>query len=353
MNLVQDPVRILQVGVGNRGRMWAEIITRRRDVDLVGLVDVNPARLAALVEEDDLAGLASLPVFTDLTPALDSVACDAVLLVTPPDGHLAQARAVFAAGLPLLAEKPLTLDLHEAVEIVALADRAGLPLMVGLNFRFLPVSRKLRELVSTNCYGAPGFAQFTYQRNRDGRQPRLNKYPLSMRHPMMLEQSIHHLDLIRFCYGREVEQVVCRTWNPAWSMYAHHSNVSCLLTLEGGLEVNYLGTWTGGWDVLSFEWRTDCHEGVIIQRELFGDLVAARKDEPALKPVHLDPCEPFYDDTDALLSAFVAHLREGVPLACSGADHLRTLALCFAAIESSERAQAIQMQGFHDRYGIC
>ena len=40
MSVVQDPVRILQVGVGNRGRMWAKIIARRRDVQLVGLVDV-------------------------------------------------------------------------------------------------------------------------------------------------------------------------------------------------------------------------------------------------------------------------------------------------------------------------
>ena len=252
----------------------------------------------------------------------------------------------FAAGLPLLAEKPLTLDLAEAVQIVDLAAQVQLPLVVGLNFRYLPVSRKIRELVATAAMGTPGFGQFTYQRNRDGRQPRLNKYPLTMHHPMMLEQSIHHLDLIRFCYGREVEAVICRTWNPPWSMYAHDSNVSCLLRLAGGLEVNYLGTWTGGWNELRFEWRTDCAEGVIIQRQLFSDLAVARTADSTLTPVELAPCEPFYDDSAALLRAFVAHVRDGAPVECSGADHLLTLALCFAAIESSETGHAVNMAEF-------
>ncbi len=340
--------RILLVGLGNRGRMWSSIVGGVEGVALSGVVEVNPATLAAYGAEHP-----DVPRFSDLAEALAGTASDAVLLVTPPDGHLAQAQQVFAAGLPLLAEKPLTLDLAEAVQIVDLAAQAQLPLMVGLNFRYLPVSQKMRELVTSAALGAPGFGQFTYQRNRDGRQPRLNKYPLTMRHPMMLEQSIHHLDLIRYCYGREVESVLCCTWNPPWSMYAHDSNVSCLLRLAGGLEVNYLGTWTGGWNELRFEWRTDCTDGVIIQRELFADLAVARTVDKTLTPVELAPCEPFYDDSAALLRAFVAHVRDGAPLACSGADHLVTLALCFAAIESSATGCAVDLADFCARHGIA
>jgi predicted dehydrogenase len=340
--------RILLVGLGNRGRMWASIVGEVEGVELSGVVEVNPATLAAFG-----AGHPGVPRFADLAEALAATTSDAVLLVTPPDSHLAQAREIFAAGLPLLAEKPLTLDLAEAAEIVHLAHDVRLPLAVGLNFRYLPISRKLRELVAAMAYGAPGFGQFTYQRNRDGRQLRLNKYPLTMRHPMMLEQSIHHLDLIRFCYGREVESVLCRTWNPPWSMYAHDSNVSCLLRLTGGLEVNYLGTWTGGWNELCFEWRTDCAGGVIVQRALFADLAVARTADTTLTPVELAPCEPFYDDSAALLRSFVTHVRDGAPLECSGADHLITLALCFAAIESSETGRAVDMADFYSRAGIA
>jgi predicted dehydrogenase len=347
MPVASEPFRLLLAGLGNRGRMWASIVQERADVALSGVVDAEPAALDAFA-----ASHPGLPAFRDLGQALQATTSDAVLLVTPPYDRLRQATLVFAAGLPLLAEKPLTLDLAEAVQIVALAADAQLPLAVGLNFRYLPVSRKLRELVATHAFGAPGFAQFTYQRNRDGRRPGLNKYPLTMQHPMMLEQSIHHLDLIRYCYAREVERVLCRTWNPAWSMYAHDSNVSCLLTLAGGLEVNYLGTWTGGWDEPQFQWRTDCSHGVIVQRELFADLATAAVADRELAPVELPAARPFYDDSAALLADFVAHVRAGTPLACSGADHLYTLALCFAAIESDRTGCAVAMDEFYRRHGI-
>jgi predicted dehydrogenase len=341
-------LRILQIGLGNRGRMWAEIIAAHPDVAYSGVVDTNPAALAEFGTQHP-----DVPVFRDLATALAQSRSDAALLVTPPDGHLDQARAIFAAGLPLLAEKPLTLDLAEASAIVDMADAARLPLTVGLNFRYLPVSQKLRELIAAETLGAPGFGQFTYQRNRDGRQPRLNKYPLTMQHPMMLEQSIHHLDLVRFCYGREVERVHCRTWNPPWSMYAHDSNVACLLTLEDGVEVSYLGTWTGGWDQLQFAWRTDCARGVIVQRELFADLALAHMADAELTPVPIAAARPFYDDTAALLSDFVAAIQGGAPVPCSGHDHLRTLALCFAALESSATGQTVELADFYRRHGIA
>jgi myo-inositol 2-dehydrogenase / D-chiro-inositol 1-dehydrogenase len=135
-------------------------------------------------------------------------------------------------------------------------------------------------------------------------------------------------------------------------MYRHDANVNCLLTLEGGLEVNYIGTWTGGWDQLQFQWRTDCADGVIVQRQLFEDLSYAHMKDETLTPIPLPEFTAFYDDTDALLTSFVAHVREGAPLECSGVDHLRTLGLCFAAIESSDTGKTVEMAEFYARHGI-
>lgn len=340
--------RILLVGLGNRGGQWAEIVSAHAQATLACAVDPDPAARARFGTR-----FPGVPVLADMAVALRDVECDAVLLATPPDGHLAQTDAVFARGLPVLCEKPLDVDLAAAKRIVDNAARAGVPLSIGLNFRYLPVSRKLRELLADAALGAPGFGQFTYQRNRDGKQPRLNKYPLTMRHPMMLEQSIHHLDLIRFCYGREVTHVQCRTWNPSWSMYAHDANVSCLLTLEGGLEVNYLGTWTGGWDELKFEWRTDCSGGVIVQRQLFSDLAIAGTRDATLRPIEIDEARPFFDDSTGLLTAFIDAVRAKAPPPCDGPDHLRTIALCFAAIESSETGIRVDMRDFARRHGLA
>jgi predicted dehydrogenase len=332
---------LLLIGLGTRGKMWAKVIADDAHSSIAAAVDPDPDARDAFV-----AAHPGVPVFATLVSALESEKFHAAVLVTPPDGHLSQCETLFAAGLPILAEKPLTVQLEEAVAIIDLADQYALPLSVGLNFRFLPVHQKQRELLTSEVLGTVGFGEFIYRRNRDGRRPGINKYPLTMWQPMMLEQSIHHLDLIRYCYGREVESIMCRTWNPPWSMYASDANVHALLTLEGGIAINYFGTWSGGWNEPGFEWRTDCQDGVIIQRELFSDLGYAKKADKELTPIALESAEAFYDDSAALLKAFVSAIENGSPVPCDGRDHLRTLALCFAGIESSETGRAIVMEEY-------
>lgn len=333
---------LLLIGLGTRGKMWRRVI------------DADPSsRIAAAVDPDEETRVLftqthpAVPVFATHQEALASgITFDAALLVTPPDGHLEQCHDLFEAGLPILAEKPLTVDLPQSIAIIKMADQYALPLTVGLNFRYLPVHQKQKELLTSEFLGTVGFGEFIYRRHRNGRRPGINKYPLTMWQPMMLEQSIHHLDLIRYCYGREVESIMCRTWNPPWSMYADDANVHALLTLESGIAINYFGTWSGGWDEPGFEWRTDCEGGVIIQRELFSDLTYAKTTDKTLTPIPIEEAEAFFDDSAALLRDFLSALQHGTPTPCDGRDHLRTLALCFAGIESSQSGKAIVMEEY-------
>ena len=342
------PLALLLIGLGTRGRMWTRVIDEGSVAQIAAAVDPNGA-----TRDEFAVSHPAVPVFATHQEALRAgIAFDAAVLVTPPDGHLDQCRDLFAAGLPILAEKPLTLSLQESVAILQLAEAHQLPLSVGLNFRYLPVHQKYRELLTTEFLGQVSFGEFRYRRRRDGRRPGINKYPLTMQQPMMLEQSIHHLDLIRYCYGREVQTIACRTWNPPWSMYADDANVHALLTLTGGVEVNYFGTWSGGWNVPQFEWRTDCAGGVIVQRELFSELAWAATSDETLTPLEIAPAEAFYDDTAALLKDFANALTSGTPVPCDGRDHLRTLALCFAGIESSRTGRAVQLDAFYEENGL-
>lgn len=338
---------LLLIGLGTRGRMWARVIGESAACRITAAVDPSEDARRSFVET-----YPEVRIFSDIEEALQSGTFQAALLVTPPEGHLAQCRLLFAARVPTLAEKPLAVDLSEAVEIVGLAEASGVPLSVGLNFRYLPVHQKQRQLLGSEFLGEIGFGEFLYRRNRDGRRPGINKYPLTMRQPMMLEQTIHHLDLIRFCYGREVQSLACRTWNPPWSMYAHDANVDALLTLEGGIKIHYFGTWSGGWNEPGFEWRTDCASGVLVQRELFSDLCFARTAERQLTPIAIEPAEAFFDDSASLLREFLEALRTGSPVPCGGRDHLRTLALCFAGIESSETGRTVHLAEFYDARGL-
>jgi predicted dehydrogenase len=86
---------------------------------------------------------------------------------------------------------------------------------------------------------------------------------------------------------------------------------------------------------------------------LFSDLAAARTGDTALTTIDLPEARAFIDDSAALLDAFVAAVRGGGAPPCGGRDHLRSLALCFAAIESAETGQRVDIRAFEARHGLA
>lgn len=332
------PVRVILVGLGARSRTWRQVIEEHPACQLVGLVDTDPDRLAAVSAE--IPGAIGESTLEDVVALVEA---DVALLCTPPAGRHAQVAAACGAGLAILAEKPLADNLADAESHVVAAAAAGVPLTVGLNFRYLAVTRALKALFSPDRLGPPEFGRFTYERWRDGRLPHLNTYPLSMRHPMLWEQSVHHFDLMRFVYEAEPVRISARTFNPSWSIYEGDANVAALISFTGGIEVSYHGTWAGNWQTMGFEWRTECERGVAVQEEMSGKLGYALRDDPELTPVALPEEEPWLDDARALLQDFVGHLTAGTPLPCAGTDHLQSLRMVDACIRASERGETVTL----------
>ena len=328
------PLRIILVGLGARAQFWMRVIRSNPDCTIVGLVDpAEAARAKALAQWPDAIAAADVSL-------LGQIEADAVLLATPPGGREAQMEAACAARLPILAEKPLADSVALAARYVRMAEAADVPLMVGLNFRFLPVTQTVLKLFAETV-GAPEFARFTYERWRDGWKPNFNKYPLTMDQPMLWEQSIHHFDLMRYVYQSEPVEVFGKTFNPSWSMYRDDANVSALITFANGVTVNYQGLWQSNWQAPGFQWRSECARGVVVQNDQFGDLNYALHGDDALTSVPLPPYEQWINDAEALLAAFVAALRGTAPLLCSGRDHLNSLRMVQACILSSQLGQAI------------
>lgn len=224
-------VRILQVGMGVRGEQWSQVIRSHPGAVNIGYMrpelEIAKSQVVAWGEPD-------VPCFDNLEQAIVTLKPDMVLLATPPEGHLEQCRLAFKHGCHVLCEKPLTEEYNEAIEIVRMAEKSGLLLGVGMNFRYLNVSQVFRKMITSGAMGEPSFGQYVYLRNRDGRRRDLNKYPLVMKQPMLLEQSVHHFDLMRYCYNDEIVAVRCDTWRPSWSSYEHHPCVSALFEFSSG-----------------------------------------------------------------------------------------------------------------------
>ena len=359
----RDPVRIVLTGAGVRGAIWARVIAEAPDATLAGIVDHDDAR-ARHARDNHAPGAL---VARDLDAVLTDPEADAVVIATPPASHHALVSRALAHRVHVLCEKPLSEDLAEVVDLIARAKAARRHLLVGMNFRYLPSSQRIRRYVRNGRLGALSHAHFTYHRQRDGNRDDLNDYVMSMAHPMLLEQSIHHFDLLRYCYDAEVESLVCDTWRPSWSTYAGDCCVSVLFRFGNGVHANYLGTWTAAWNRMDFRWRSDFERGSLIQREQFGDLVRVDFDRglglrgpnfkgdgeaevPVVEP--LRPCTPFVDDTRELLNEFLGAVRGEEEPVTTGGDHFESLLVVQACIESLGSGEWVEMRALRDRFAL-
>ncbi|MCA1647910.1 MAG: Gfo/Idh/MocA family oxidoreductase [Chloroflexi bacterium] len=112
------------------------------------VADLDPARLASVHAE-----YPQLRTTTDFRELLAQTEVNAVVVATPVSTHAAVAAAALRAGKHVLVEKPLALSSADATELIELAERRGLVLMVGHTFLFNPAVHCLRELVESGELG--------------------------------------------------------------------------------------------------------------------------------------------------------------------------------------------------------
>ncbi len=331
-------IRLLLVGYGPRGKMWANAIIKNSNTTLVGICDIN--------KNLKFKKIKNVIFFNKLDRALLNLKPDAVILSTPPFNRMIDLRICAKFKLPILVEKPLTTNLAEAKRQISFMSRHKLLLFVGLNFRYLPTTLQKIKLLNSGKVGKPTFAKFVYERWRDGRLARLNKYPLYMQHPMLWEQSIHHFDLIRFIYNSNVKKVYATTSNPPWSMYKHDTNVNAILELQNGIIVNYIGNWQSNCKSLNFEWRTDCSKGVIIQKKQFEDLNYMTTKQQKLKKIKLKKFKMWLDDANALLIDFINSINNKKDILKLNKDHLNSLSIVDACIKSANTGKKISVKKY-------
>ncbi|GAB6046846.1 Gfo/Idh/MocA family oxidoreductase [Methyloparacoccus murrellii] len=128
MSQTDSRLRCAVVGTGYLGRFHAEKYAALADCELVAVVDVDPEAAQAV------AGKHGTRALTDYRSLLGQV--DAVSVVVPTRLHHAVARDFLAAGAHVLVEKPITVTLEEADELIELARRHDRRLMVGHLERF-------------------------------------------------------------------------------------------------------------------------------------------------------------------------------------------------------------------------
>ena len=191
-----DTVRVALAGLGRFGKLHAAVLERLAGAELVAVCDPRPDEVAAVAARHD-----AVTGFADFETMLDSVALDAVFIVTPEPLHPEQALAAISRGIATFVEKPLAMTAAEGERIAAAAAAAGVPLQTGLVLRFDVQHALLKAQIARGDLGQV----ISLRTKRNCSRAWFPEYGYRA-HPIY-ETAIHDIDLLLWYADSPVENV--------------------------------------------------------------------------------------------------------------------------------------------------
>jgi predicted dehydrogenase len=144
-----DVVRVGVIGYGYWGPNIVRNFHALENAEVVAVCDRSPA---ALMRASRV--YPGIQLTTDFSAVLTSPDVEAVAVVTPVWTHYELAKAALENGKHVFVEKPFTSTPQQAEELIELAEKKNLKIMVDHTFLFSGAVRKIKDIVDAGTLGA-------------------------------------------------------------------------------------------------------------------------------------------------------------------------------------------------------
>lgn len=140
------------IGYGYWGPNLARNFFAANDCTLKAVADGRPERLAVLSKV-----FPSVKGVKDADDIINDTEIDAVVIATSVFSHYPLAKKALMAGKHVLIEKPMTSSVAEADELIEMAAKRGLTLMVDHTFLYTGAVQKMKEIIDSKVIGMPRY----------------------------------------------------------------------------------------------------------------------------------------------------------------------------------------------------
>ena len=315
-------------GAGSWGRNHVRTLGALPEVELTAVCDIASERRAAVQRQ-----YPGVLVTEHADPAFDR--CEAVVIATPAASHAPLARQAVERGLPVLIEKPFALSVREAERVGELAEKRGVPVLVGHLLLFHPAVELLKRMIDG---GDLGDIYYLYSQRVNLGQVRPDENALWSFGPHDVSVALHLLGVApvrvtaqgRSYLQRGIEDVVFMTMSFASGVMAH-AQMSWLdphkerrLTVVGSQKMVVFD------DMQAREKLKVYDKGVDRPPEYssYGESLAVREGDIAI------PRVPMVEPLSAELRHFVRVARRQEPARSGAADGVRVVRVLEAASSS-------------------
>jgi len=318
---MQAKTKVAVVGTGRFGRHHARVYAELPEAELVGVLDRDLARAAAV------AAQYGCRCFSRLEDLYGEV--EAVSLAVPTEQHAATGQKLLEAGIDVLVEKPMARDVAEADRLIAAAQEHRRILQIGHLERYNPAVLAVRPIVRSPLFFEVHRLSVFTERSLDV--------------DVILDLMIHDLDIVLSLVGSEPEEIRA-VGLPVLTPKVDIANVR--LTFQNGCVANFTASRVSTEKVRKLRWFQpreyisvdyDRQDAVTIAVEMSGS-------QPALAHRRLEP--PRQEPLRLQLADFLRNVRERQSPAVGGKEGRRALLLAHQILEQiRQHANRLQQGG--------
>jgi predicted dehydrogenase len=184
------------IGPGKIARKFAQALQRVAGCQLVAVGSRDQEKAAQFAAE-----FHAKRAYSSYEALAADNEVDVVYVATPHTFHYAHSMLCLENGKSVLCEKPLSVDKQSALALTEAAAAKGVFLMEAMWTRFLPLTKKIEELLATNAIGKPTYlrADFGFPAPFN---PESRLYKMSLGGGAMLDIGVYPLFLALHVMGK-------------------------------------------------------------------------------------------------------------------------------------------------------
>lgn len=338
MTQAAPPHALALLGIGRIGIMHARILASHPLVGRLVLADVDPDRAMTAA-----AGLGCRSACVDevLSPA-NPLSLDGLVIATGTDTHAELLVRAAHLGLSTYCEKPIALDLEQALAAQRALEEARLPHHIGFQRRFDVGYTRAKHIL---------------ERGELGELRRFHALTCDMTPPpeayiaasggVFLDCNVHDFDILRWVTGKEVVEVYATGGTRGSSVFADSNDYSdsvAVLTLDDG---------TVG-SVHSSRYNGQGYEVRLDLMGTRGSINVGLDNKVPFRSAEDDvnfPTEAPWDDFIARflpcyereLDHFLRNTMMGLPSACTATDAVEALRIALACNTSRDEQRPVSV----------
>lgn len=189
-----EALRLGLIGAGAISQAYIKALEGSSLARWAGMADLRPEAAKAAAET------MGCPAYASPQDLVEKAGVDAVIICTPPATHTEIALSFLEQGIPVLCEKPLSVDVAGARAIVDAAEKNGVVLAMASKFRYVDDVIRAKSLIASGVLGDILLFENAFTAKVDMSR-RWNTDPTVGGGGVLIDNGTHSVDIARYLLG--------------------------------------------------------------------------------------------------------------------------------------------------------